>query len=189
MGCLQTLELKVDNYHDCKQLFLNTGQLRELTIISNSYSHRWLLPELLMNWKKSQFRPPSFNVIVPADYQSTKLLVDYAAHPTIIPTGTTANFKLYNSYSKVPLNFSPTLPYFQLQFEGSGQVTIPCVKLSDFGILGFKGNDDVALMNDCQCGGRTLYMVQTGRGGCILNKIMDSVHIGNLSCGTHFDFS
>ena len=157
-----------------------------------------LSPELIEHWKESQFRPPSFNVIVPADYQSTKLLVDYTAQPTIISTGTTANFKVYNSYSKVPLNFSPTLPYFQLQVEGSGQVTIPSVKPSDFGTLGL--NNDVALMTDCQYGGRTLYMVkhQTDymvryeTDDYIVSKIMDSIHIsrfGNLSCVTHVDFS
>ncbi|XP_065908136.1 uncharacterized protein [Dysidea avara] len=197
MGCLQTLEVWVDDGSDIKQLFLNTGQLREFTIISNIYNYD-LSPELFELWKESQFRPPSFNVIVPADYQSTKLLVDYAAQPTIISTGTTANFKVYNSYSKVPLNFSPTLPYFQLQVEGSGQVTIPCVKPSDFGILGL--NNDVALMTDCQYGGRTLYMVkhQTDymvryeTDDYIVSKIMDSIHIGkfgNLSCVTHVDFS
>ena len=40
MGCLQTLELKVDNdYSDIKQLLLSTGQLRELAIISCGCYH------------------------------------------------------------------------------------------------------------------------------------------------------
>ena len=126
-------------------------------------------------------------------------MVSYVAQSTIIPTGTTANFKVYNSYSKVPLNFSRTLPYFQLQVEGSGKVTIPCVILSDFGILELY--NDVALITDCQYGGRTLCMVRYHTDYDIMrhrtdnyfvSKIMDSIHIGkfgNLSCVTHVDFS
>ena len=144
---------------------------------------------MFKHWKESQFRPPSFNVISPIGYSPEKL-VDYATQLTTISTGTTANFKVYKRSSKVPLNFSPTLPYFQLQVEGSGQVTIPCVKLSDFGILGL--DNDVALMTDCQYGGKTLYMVTFPYDNDIVNKIMDStyfVRFGNLSCATHFDLS
>ena len=35
MGCLQTLELKMDSNGDIKHLLLNIGQLKELTIFSN----------------------------------------------------------------------------------------------------------------------------------------------------------
>ena len=183
------LELWVDDDSDIKQLFLSTGQLRELTIISNNY-HYDLSLELFKHWRESQFRPPSFNVIVPTDFFGTEKLVDYATQLTTICTGTTANFKVYKRSSKVPLNFSPTLPYFQLQVEGSGQLTTPCVKLSDFGILGL--DNDVALMTDCQYGGRTLYMVRYLTRNNFVNKIMDStyfVRFGNLSCATHFTLS
>ncbi|XP_065907093.1 uncharacterized protein [Dysidea avara] len=191
MGCLQTLELElwVDDDSDIKQLFLSTGHLRELTIISNNY-HYDLSLELFKHWRESQFRPPSFNVIVPTDFFGTEKLVDYAIQLTTICTGTTANFKVYKRSSKVPLNFSPILPYFQLQVDGSGQLTTPCVKLSDFGILGL--DNDVALMTDCQYGGRTLYMVRYLTRNNFVNKIMDStyfVRFGNLSCATHFNLS
>jgi len=53
------------------------------------------------------------------------------------------------------LKYSPALPFSVLLFEGSGQVTIPCVKLSDIGIQGL--NNDVAVMTNCQYGGRTRY--------------------------------
>ena len=79
-------------------------------------------------------------------------------------------------------------------------MTTPCVKLSNFyfGIL--RLNNDVAVMTDCQYGGRTLYMARHRRNDhmashqthdYIVNKITDSVHIarfGNLSCVTHGDF-
>ena len=192
MGCLQTLEVWVNGDSDIKQLLLNTGQLREFTIISlDRYcNHNSFCPELsiVKRWNESQFRPPNLNVTVLTDLVwSTEELMDYATQLTTIPTGTTANFKLYIRSSKVPLNFSPTLPYFQLKVEGSGQVTIPYVKLRDFGILGL--SNDVMLMTHCQYGGRTLYMVRYVYYNYIVNKIMDStyfVRCGNLSCATHF---
>ena len=84
-------------------------------------------------------------------------LIDYAIQHTKIPTGTTAIFKLYNRCSEVSLNFTPALPYFQLQFEKSGQVTTPFVKLSDFGMFGFCNG--VGVMTDCQYSGRTMHMI------------------------------
>ena len=78
---------------------------------------------------------------------------------------------MYNTSSKIPLNVSPALPYFQQQFEESGQVSNQGIKLSDFGIFGL--HNDVAVMTDCQYGGRTKH-----------NASCD-----NLSCATHFDFT
>jgi len=196
MCCLQTLELKVDDDIDTKQLLLNTSQLRELTIITNSYTCDLSL-KLFEEWKESRFRPSSFNVVAPMDMFGSKTLIDYAAQITIIPTNYTGNFRVFSRSSKVPLNLSPALPYFQLQVEGSGQVTTPCVKLSDCGILGMER--DLAVMTDCQYGGRTLYMVRHRTDhlmathqahNYIMNKIMDSMpaaRYGNLSFATHFD--
>jgi len=58
--------------------------------------------------------------------------------------------------SKTPFNFSSTFPYFQLQFKASGKVTTPLIQLSNFGILGLK--NDLAMMNNCQYDGRTMYI-------------------------------
>ena len=93
---------------------------------------------------------------------------------------------MYNKYDRAPLNFSPAFPYFQLKFEVSGQVTTPCVKLSDFGVLGL--NYDVAMMTNCQYSGRTMYMVRYDH---VLNKLYSFVHIASfddLSFTTHFNF-
>ena len=45
----------------------------------------------------------------------------------------------------------------------------PCVKLSDFGVLGL--NNDVAVITDCQYGGRTMYMVRYQSDDNIANKL------------------
>ena len=50
------------------------------------------------------------------------------------------------------------LLHFQVQVKGSGQVTIPCVELSDCGVLEL--NNDVAVMTDFQYGGRTMCMIK-----------------------------
>lgn len=58
--------------------------------------------------------------------------MDYfpATHPwTTTPTGTTVTFRVFSIYDKVPLNFSPTFPIFQLQVERSGQVVFPSVTM------------------------------------------------------------
>ena len=190
MRCLQTLELKVDDDNDIEQLLLNTSQLHELTIdlTSNSCSY-YLFRKIFKHWKELQFTPSRLNIIWSFD-DSIGTLIDYVCQLTAIPSGTTANFRLYKRTSKVRSNFSPTLPYFQVQVEGSGQVTIPCVKLSDYGVL--RLNDDVAVMTDCQYGGRTMCMVKYPTNNYIVEKIMKLRHIArfcNLGCVTHFDIS
>ena len=144
MGCLQALELTVDTDSYIKQLLYITSHLRELSVHVKSDQHL----VSFQFWKEAGFKPPRLNVVVPF-FSSRCCVVDYvncSSSLTAIPTGTIANFRLYDGSGKVPLNFSSTLPYFQLQFERSDQVTIPCVKLSDFGILGL--NDDLACSDD-----------------------------------------
>jgi len=69
-------------------------------------------------------------------------------------------------------------------------MTTPCVKLSEFGVLGL--NNDVAVMTDCQYGGRAMYMVTyQSHHDDIVNKL-DSLPItrcDNLNCITHFDLT
>jgi len=76
-------------------------------------------------------------------------LVFCAIQLAIVPTGNPANFNVFKHRNRVALNVSPTLPYIQL-IVTAGQVTIPCVKLSHFGLLGLE--HDLAVMNNCQDG-------------------------------------
>ena len=60
-------------------------------------------------------RPVNLNIITTATifFKFTfKLpeILDYATQLTTISAGTIGNFRVYNSSSKLPLNFSPTLP-------------------------------------------------------------------------------
>jgi len=190
MRCLQTLQLEVDSDSNIQQILANSGQLRELTIFLTHYDRSFTVEEeLFKRWIKIQMGIPSFDK---TSCLKINYLVDCAKQLTA--TGTTVNFKLYSSYSyrKVPLNFSPTLPYLQLHSEGSGQMTIPCIRLSDFGILGLQ--NDVAVMTNCQYGEKTIYMVRYMfyRKDDNIVSMLNSIRItrcGNLYCSTHFDLT
>ena len=127
MGCLQTLELKVDNDDEIKQLLTDTIQLRELVVTSNVVGNYL---ELFKYWEELEFRPSNFKLI--SIECCNNRLVDYVAQLTNIPTGTDASFRMYCRHIRTPLSFP--FPYFQFQFEGSGKVTIPCIKLRYIGI-------------------------------------------------------
>jgi len=137
MRCLQSLEIKVDK-KDIKQLFLNAVKLRILTIHSSQ------LKEVFKQWLELKLKPPRLNFITPVDLIMIKNFVDYATQlATIHFTGITANVSVYNEFiCKSPHIFSSELPIYQLFFERTGRVTIPCVKLSDIGVQGFN-NDRV----------------------------------------------
>jgi len=116
---------------------------------------------------------------------------DYAATElTNISASGIVNFRLYNTFSEAPLKFFSTFPYFQIQFKesGHGQVTTPCVK-SYIGLLGL--NNDVAVMTECQCGERIMYMVTYQYDNGIANKLnsLPITRRDNLSCVTHFDLT
>ena len=181
LGQLKTLELKVDRCTDTYQLLFDTVQIKELAICSDDYLPR----ELYKQWKDLAFRPSSLKVIVPHICCPMDYLFD-TARLTGNPSGATAKCKLYRSYVKQPLS-SPLFPICQLQIEESGQVTTPCAKLSDFGIIGL-GND-MAVMTDCQYGGRTLSKLRYYSN---LNEIISSscnwsVKFCNLASVTDFD--
>jgi len=186
MKCLQTLELTVDNDYDIKQLIIGTTQLRELVVIDHR-SCDYL--ELFKHWENSGFRPSKFKLISAGQFASFGALVDYATQLTNLPLGTTAIFRVDEKCIKAS-SFSPSFPCFQLHVEGSGKVTIPFMKLSDFGILGLE--NDLVLMTDCQYSGRTMYKVSCHLEQYILNKITSSIHITKLCgpvCATDFDLS
>jgi len=110
------------------------------------------------HWRKSESSPSNLSLIFPVDYiqLDLKCLIDYIIP---IPIDNIASLRVYDTcYDTTSSIFFPTLPSLQLQFERGGQVTTPCVKLSNFGVLGL--NNDVAVMTDCQYGGKIMYMVR-----------------------------
>jgi len=183
LRCLQTLEIEVDEYDDIKYILLNTRRLKELTMLLNQMSSK--IKGVLKHWIELEMRPSTINIFAATLFSEviTKECFYYATQRTAIHT---ANFSVYYRYNIELLNFIPTFPSFQLQFKTSGQVTTPCVKLSDFGILGM--NNDVAVMTDCQYGERTMYMVRYLSGGILVNS-SPITRCDNLSCVTHFGFT
>jgi len=154
MRCLLTLELEVDDIN-IRQVLSHTNHLKEITAISDC----WPLHcgELFKYWKQQEFRPPTFNVITPISNNKITCMIDYATQQTTICTKNLAYINLFKHRNRVALNASPTLPYIQL-IVTAGQITIPCVKLSHFGILGLEHN--LAVMNNCQDSERTMCEVR-----------------------------
>jgi len=116
-----------------------TGHLKEIRIISELK-----IEKLFTYWRNNQFRPPNCSII---SNRSFEHLLKYAAQQYHNPTGTTASFRVFKLHSKA---FTP--PVLELQIEVSGQITTPCVKLNDFGILGLE--NDLAVMTDYQYNGQ-----------------------------------
>jgi len=79
MKWLQTLELKMDNDSDIKKSFLNTGQIKDLTIVSTKYHS---LKELYKNWRESESRPSNLNLIFPENFLALTHLIDYITQLT-----------------------------------------------------------------------------------------------------------
>ena len=190
MGCLQTLEVEVDCDSDIKELFLTAWNLSQLSIHVKISQH---VIKILQYWAEADLRPRNLDVIESFIVDCSNIVVNNAVQlqwSTPIPTGITAKFRVYihRRSRKIPLNFSPTFPYFQLQFEGSDQKTISCVELSEFSILG--SSDDLAVMTDCQYGGRTMCLVRHEYEN-IASKWKTSNHIrlNNFGCVTHFDIA
>ena len=176
LGCLQTLEFKVDHDSDIEQLFSNTSHLKEIMIISDSGPP---IEDLFKYWKENECKPPSCSVIADG---FTKRLGEYAAQITTIPAGTTSIFTVFSKYHKVCSKFSPSLPCLQLHVDASGQVSISCVKLSDC--------VDLIVMNDCQYDGRTMCTVRLREHyNELIMNLMNIAKPHNLKCATHFDLS
>ena len=176
MRYLKTLEVKVYNDSDVKQLFFDTNysHLQEIAIVSYSKSHICYV-DVFRYWQENQFRPPNINVFTPDN--AFECLLNHVSELDTIPTGTTAWFRLFNGYNK--------LPFFQLQVEPSGLVTTPCVKLSDYGIQGVES--DTAVMTNWQYNGKVLHGVKS-----YFYSKANLIHIAkpfNLNCATHLDLS
>jgi len=185
MRCLQILEVNAGG--DIKKLLSKTAKLKQLTISGPPFLSSF--EQFFKHWVELKSRPLNFSSITtyrPSSNDIAKFL-QYAFFIIQLKTcPTTAKFQVYNS---TDLKLSTTFPTVQLQFGASGQVIFPCVKLSDFGMLGL--NNDVAVMTDCQYGGRTMYMVRYQDGIFIANKLnsLPITRCDNLSCVTYFDFT
>jgi len=176
---LQTAELNKFCQDDFQQLLIIVSHLKELTV---NVDCNGCLLDYLRIWMKANCRPPNFNV-----FCTTRQFM--AMHfSSFTHAGPTANVRLYNKSSKSMLRFFPVIPFFQMHFEESGELTIPCVKLSDHGILGLE--EDVAVMNDNRCDRKTMRAVYY-RNKHILKGLTwpHSTKFCNPTYTTHFSFS
>jgi len=138
--------------------------------------------------KRVRIKTINFNLITRVSDNKIECLLDYSTQLSYILTGCTASLRVYDLHDKLPSKIIPTFPFLQLQCVAGGVITAG-VKLSDFGILGL--NNDVAVMGNCQHGGRTMYLVKYQSNDIVVNKLksLSVIRCNNLSCVTHFDFS
>ena len=183
-GCLQALDLQTVEFNtfnqdDFRQLLNNVSHLRELIV---DIDCNGCLLNYLRIWMEAKCRPPNLNA-----FSTTRNFMTMH-FSSFIPPATNANVRLYDRFKMAPLRFTSQLPFFQMHFEESGQLTTLCVKLSDYGILGLE--EDVAVMNDCWYGGRMLHAVRY-RNEHIVRRLTwpHTTTFCNPSCTTHCTFS
>jgi len=178
---LQTVELNRFSQGDFQTLLIIVSHLNELIV---NVDCNGCLLDYLSIWMNENCRPPNFNVFC----TTRGFMGMHLNSRSFICAGATANVKLYDKSSKAVFTVSPLIPFFQMHFEESGHLTTPCVKLSDYGILGLE--EDVAVMSDSCYGRRTVHAVRY-RNKHIVKRLswMHSTKFYNPICTTHFAFS
>jgi len=93
MRCLQTLELKVDNDDDLKQLSLTVAHFREVTMHFSIRGY-FKFQDIFKQFMGADSRPSIINVISleKCAYDSGLHIIDCATQLTPFPTGTTTTF-------------------------------------------------------------------------------------------------
>ena len=138
-------------------------------------------------WMVKQFVPQKLNIYTAfqsfyRDYKAA-MWNCWISTNSKSPAHSIGHLKLYNSM-KVPLNFSPVLPAFQLEF---GQdVDSPFVNASSIGILGL--NNDLLELTDCTCNGKMACKAKV-EYSCDVKVARNQVNhrISNLEFVTDFD--
>jgi len=172
MKHLQSLDIewKVD----IRELLMLVSDLKELTIkvwvtdIGLRFVHYWV-----DYWISERYAPQNLNIVISSsgyfDSYTDALCNSWLSSNPKSPHGCSGHVKLYNTL-KVPLNFFPPLPEFQLDF---GQIVSPFVKASSVGIQGLK--DDILLVTDCIHGGKVTSEEPLTDVSGILNHSIDSL--------------
>ena len=153
MGNLQILT--VSHWTDEIYLLLMIcNRLKKLTVMMDMLHFH----EVLTEWAAKGFIPSELNIISTNYFHPGDLRQLWLSLNSNSSTAHTSYFKVYARY-KVPMNLSPSLPDFQLQFGQS--CTLPFVRASTYGLLGLEV--DLLLLTNCTyaCGRKTLYKATT----------------------------
>jgi len=170
---LQSLEIKW--VVDISELLAIVGNLKELTIklwitdLDLGFVQHWV-----DNWISLRYVPQNLNIVVTNScyFKSYKdaLWKSWLSINPKSPPDCSGHLKLYSTL-KVPLNFFPLLPKFQLNFGQA--VTSSFVKASNVGLEGLA--DDILLVTDCVHGGKVTSEEPLVDVSCILIHNIDNL--------------
>jgi len=132
-------------------------------------------------WIMKEFVPPRLNIVISVQLDSYKNAIwnSWIGSHSVSPTGCTGHVKLYRN-DKIPFNFFPVLPVFQLDF-GRG-ATSPFVRASNVGLPGLER--DLLLLTDCVHHGMTIQKAVMRRES--LSSFLRHEHLNNSI--TSFEF-
>jgi len=181
---LQTLDLKSVELNsfcqgDFEQLLTIVMHLKELIV---NVDCNGCLISYLRVWRGASCKPSNLNIFC------TTLYFSATQFSSFTPPSPNVSVRMYGNCGKANSRFLPPIPFFQMHFGKSGQLTTPRVKLSDFGILGLE--EDEAVMNDCWYGGRRVCLVKY-QNQHIAKLFMwpRTTEFCNLTYATHFSFA
>ena len=179
MKDLHTLNIPWET--DIKPLLMVCSNLKELTV----YVYEWEMSSdvYIEEWVSLGFRPPNLNIVFTSNKlpSTTELVQKWKLWNTRLPVNHIAHLKLFVRF-KIPLDISPTLPAFQLQF--SPTAVLPLIQAKNCGInVGSVGDVYLQLTDRC-IGNCKVY-----KASKVTGDYPTVHHTSSLHSVTHFDIT
>jgi len=187
-------ELEVQLSTDIKPL-LRIGELKDLTIHVPEECHS-LCVQWVVEWMRNKFIPIKLNLVTKkfADYDLEEQFKESILQfPDFTPlTDYTSSFKLYYDMRTPPLNLSPSLPEFQVDFCQTAIVSY--AEPSSFGIILSWNFFAVFIVTDCNHNGKKFSKMEPGLSNVLelsrnSNNVVLNDFIDHLNCITEANFS
>ena len=192
MQKLQSLDIPwTSEVHPLLVLCCNYRGLKELTIriarnddLYQRSKFELSLDSWLDKWVTKGFQPQVLKIVVGRDIPLKTLVEHWLQLNPRSPTGHTGCLKVFSNL-KVPMDFFPKLPDFQLQFGLS--CTLPFVKPSKCGLLGIEKWN--VLLTDSTYGGKVSHKAKIIMLSDDIRSNHFSTDITDLTFVTQFDAS
>ena len=200
MKCLKTYDVcmsttQPQSSSSCN-VFSLTAHLQEVTFHLNSGQCGWINWCAIKDWIVKGHNAKNLNIVMPVSYNHSKVAnihwvvqlwsEDWARRNSDIPADRTACIRVFCG-CKVPLNLYQVPPVVQVHYGRTA--TLPFVKASTFGLLGF--TDDSLLLTDFTTGGTTVHKAEF-ISDFIRPVVIDSLsnkNVTDLTFVTDFDFT
>ena len=173
---LEKLEVQLST--DIKPL-LQIGKLKDLTVHVPTTLHS-LCAQWVIEWMKNKFIPTKLNLVTERlDYDLEEQFIESILQWDFIPLKDyTSSFKLYYTMKAPPLNLSPSLPEFQVEFFQ--MAVLPFVEPCSFGIFSLSWN--LFAVTDCVCDGKKFYKMEPGYSSVLeLSRSNNKIVLSDVS--------